>query len=544
MLMPLLFLVAADPIPLQSRIEDVTLYASSALVHRSTRVTASGTFVIQGLPLTLERDNVRVRCAGGDVLSVEVRDRQQQGTPNDRLQGLRERLTVLGRDLQAARDDVRIVEAMQKHLVNLSSVDAKDYHDDLAAKRSDSNGWNLSFAFLQGKLAENAKASREATWKAQDVERAYQQLEAEIGRLATDGNVSVRDVVVEVETRGEAALDLEYMVSGTGWAPYYDLRAASDLASVELGYRARIVQRSGEDWNDVAVSLSTAQPQRGAQGPEPVPQWISVIEHGEYPASVGFQSSNKEVMSDDGSAGDFRAVKAEVQENQAPPPFATVQSQGLSVRFALARRETIQSREQPTTVLIGRASLASAPERFCTPALDPTVWLRGKAKNTSAWTILPGDAAVFLGADYLGLAHLDAVQPGQEFTLHLGADPALVVKRTQTEDMNKGPSFLASRAKKIEGWRVHLENHGAKSLDKDGSVEVIVREVLPRSRDERVDVELTKSEPKDSRDDRWKQDLDENGIHTWIVRVPRNGASDVVWQTTITYPKGAELVRQ
>jgi uncharacterized protein (TIGR02231 family) len=214
------------------------------------------------------------------------------------------------------------------------------------------------------------------------------------------------------------------------------------------------------------------------------------------------------------------------------------------VRFQLARRETIESREQPTTVLVGRASLAVAAERYCTPALDPTVWLRGKAKNTSAWTLLPGNAAVFLGADYLGMAHIGAVQPGQELTLHLGADPALVVERTQTEDMSKGPGFLSSRAEKIEGWRVHLENHGARTSAKDGAVDVIVREVLPRPRDERVEVELTKSEPKTSKDERWKKDLEEKGIHTWVVRVPKDGATDIVWQATVTFPKGADLVRQ
>lgn len=536
--------LATDPTVLSTKIEDVTLYGSSALVHRSSRVNGTGSFLIQGLPLTMDRDNVRVRCSGGDVLSVEVRDRQQRATPNERLQTLRDRLKTLGRDLQTARDDVRIVEALQGHLKSLSNVDTKDFHGDVQTKKGDSVAWNQNFAFLQGKLAENAKALREATWKADEAESAYKELEQEIGRLASSGNVTVRDVLIDVESKAEAVLDLEYLVSGTGWAPYYDLRTASDLASVELGYRARIFQQSGEDWNDVAVALSTAQPQRGAEGPEPMPQWISMYEAG---ADRGFAVGATSAPTRRLNAPKEESASFEVADQAgapASPPFATVASQGLSVRFQLARRETIQSREQPTTVLVGRATLTVASERHCTPARDPTVWLRGKAKNTSEWTLLPGDAAVFLGADYLGLAHLDAVQPGQEFTLHLGADPAIVVKRTQTEDLNKGPGFLSSRAEKVEGWRVHLENHGAVTTAKGGGVDVIVREVLPRPRDERVNVELSKSEPKISKDERWKVDLDEKGIQTWVVHVPRDGAADVVWQATITYPKGATLVRE
>jgi hypothetical protein len=41
---------------------------------------------------------------------------------------------------------------------------------------------------------------------------------------------------------------------------------------------------------------------------------------------------------------------------------------------------------------------------------------------------------------------------------------------------------------------VHFENHGAITKTQDGLVDVIVREVLPRSSDERIDVELTKAE--------------------------------------------------
>jgi uncharacterized protein (TIGR02231 family) len=184
-------------------------------------------------------------------------------------------------------------------------------------------------------------------------------------------------------------------------------------------------------------------------------------------------------------------------------------------------------------------------ERHCVPALDPTVWLRGKAKNSSPWTMLPGTAAVFFGADYLGPARIETVQPGQELVLHLGADPALSVKREQTEDQQQGPGFLSNRASDVKSWRVHLENHGALGAAKDGSVEVILRESLPRPRDERIEVELSKSSQKESELERWKQDRDERGIHTWVLKVPSGEKGlDLVWQRTISFPEGAQITIQ
>jgi hypothetical protein len=43
---------------------------------------------------------------------------------------------------------------------------------------------------------------------------------------------------------------------------------------------------------------------------------------------------------------------------------------------------------------------------------------------------------------------------------------------------------------------------------------VIVREAAPKSRDDRISVEISKAEPKPSSDERWKQDRDEKGIQT------------------------------
>ena len=84
------------------------------------------------------------------------------------------------------------------------------------------------------------------------------------------------------------------------------------------------------------------------------------------------------------------------------------------------------------------------------------MWLRARTRNTSSWALLPGTAAVFFGADYLGPANLEMVQPGQEFTLALGADPGVTVTRTQTDDLKKGPGFLSSKSSKIDGWRITL----------------------------------------------------------------------------------------
>lgn len=69
-------------------------------------------------------------------------------------------------------------------------------------------------------------------------------------------------MIVNVETaeRGQVKLFPSYLVQNAGWYPLYDARVMSDSKQIELHYFGMLQQSTGEDWNDVALTLSTAEP--------------------------------------------------------------------------------------------------------------------------------------------------------------------------------------------------------------------------------------------------------------------------------------------
>jgi hypothetical protein len=67
---------------------------------------------------------------------------------------------------------------------------------------------------------------------------------------------------------GETRLALEYAVRGARWVPGYELRMPRSLDSGTLRMRASVLQRTGEDWTNVKLSLSTADLHRRADVPE------------------------------------------------------------------------------------------------------------------------------------------------------------------------------------------------------------------------------------------------------------------------------------
>ncbi len=539
-LLPLLLSFALqEPAALESRVTEVTVYGGSASVLRSAALPAGGgLFALRGLPAGLDPDSVRVRSTGGEVVSVEVRKRLQPNVPDERVQGLRTRIREVIRELAVLEDEGAVSSALLDHVQRLLRQEEGVHADEVQGGRVDPEAWEANFVYLAGKLKALKESLRDLALRKEERTLVLNDLRLELGRFESAGSVQLADVIVDVVGAG-GTLELDYVVGNAGWEPYYDLRAKKDLSGVELAYRAKVHQRTGEDWRDADILLSTAQPQRGAQGPEAQPVWLSIVDPKAPGAGRGARAAREmEALQNLGYSGNDAPAAA------APAPvFAAVESEGLSVRFRLPRKETIESRPEPTTVLVGRAELALTPEHYVVPALDPTVWLRAEAKNTSEWVLLPGRAAVYFGADFVGHAYFDAVQLGQPFTLHLGADPGLVVERTMLQDLQEESGVFSSKATKRESWRIAVENHAAFTRRPDGSVDVIVQEALPRPTDDRIRVSIAQVKPKPSDDARWRREREEKNLLTWIVRVPKEGNVVIQLETEIEFPEDMQLVR-
>jgi uncharacterized protein (TIGR02231 family) len=526
---------------LPSRIADVTVFPGGALVRRTADVPAGGGSVtLEGLPATLDPDSVRARCAKADVVGVEVRERVAPALPDARAEELRSRVRAVERELAALRDEADVERRVEAHLGRLLALEEERRREALRAGSFEPDAWRATLRALSEETLSSREREREIAWKIADAEQRLLDAQLEFGNAGGQRDLRLRDVIVEVvEGAPATSLEVEYAVTNAGWRPMYDLRVARDAKSVDLVYRAQVWQRSGEDWGDVGVALSTARPMLGAQGPEPSPRWLSIEDASakRYRGRAAPRPSPRaaEASEDDRSLGDEGAFGYGFS--------ATVESEGLSVRFRLPIRQTIPSRDEPATVLIGEARLALAPEYYATPSMDSNVWLRGVAINSSEWTLLPGSAAVYFGADFLGHSEIESVQPAEELTLHLGPDPALAIEREKTADRREGAGVFGSRASQEEGFAVHVKNHGALVCEPDGTAVVLVREALPRSTDERVKVDLAESKPKPSEEQRWKRDRDEKGIATWLVRVPRGGEATLEYLVRISYPERLELVR-
>ncbi|HZM00366.1 MAG TPA: mucoidy inhibitor MuiA family protein, partial [Planctomycetota bacterium] len=270
-------LAPADPTPLTAPITEVVVYGGAARVRRSAQLPGSGVFAVQGLPGVLDPDAVRVRLSEGSVVSVEVDDRHALAVPDARVQELRARVEALLAERRVAADAQVVAAVTRDYFLTLLKEEAQEHQEEIGQGRVNAEAWEENLSYVDKGLQSAQAELRAVEKRLAELDTAIRDAQAELGE-AESGDVFLRDVVVDVLSAAGATIDVEYLVGSAGWMPQYDLRTSADARSVEVGYRAKVWQHTGEDWRDCALVLSTAQPQRGAQGPDPRPIQVRIVQ--------------------------------------------------------------------------------------------------------------------------------------------------------------------------------------------------------------------------------------------------------------------------
>jgi len=520
------------PAALPSHIAEVVVYRTLARVTRAAEVPGDGRFVVEGLPGLVNPDSVRVRLSQGSVVGVEVHKRQARTVPDDRIAELKATYAALLSDKRVLLDEKGLRTAERDHFSKLLGVEQGEHLQEMAQGRPNPAAWDENVKYVLAGIETAQQQLRDVDGRIEELEPRAKAAYDELAK-ALASQVDLLDVEVDLRAAAGARLEVEYVASQAGWTPLYELRTSNDATSIDFVYRARLTQLTGEDWTDCALVLSTAQPERGAKGAEPRPTKARIGGAETSTASRAGAPGGAEASAPFATpADDGNGITTEPVADSAQ-----VEAQGLSVQFRLAEHESIPSRMDPATVLIGQRQLAAAPEHVVAPAVDRTVWLRGRTQNSTPWVMLPGTAAVYFGADFIGTARFTApVMPGQGFTLHLGADPGLSCERVQTSDVHEEPTFLSRRQAQVRAFRISIENNGGHPCREDGSVDVIVRQAIPIPADDRIQVEMASESLPPLDTERWRKDRQELGIRTWILNVPRSGRADLSFEVRTSWP--------
>lgn len=530
------------------KIESVTLYRGRALVTRLVPVRAPAgavQIVVGNLPEQVQPDSLYASVGDGALV-----------------RGVRYRTAVVP---EAAREDVRkLDQAIGEAEKKLRRIDAtaavlvqeRQFIDKLEAfvqpiAKLELNGGVLNAETVAG-ITRFMFESREKlsdrivdTAETQRVEQeALSQLQTRRAQLTRDRSRAEREAVIFVEkaNAADAQVRLTYLVEGSTWSPVYNMRSAGDLQKATVEYNALIQQMSGEDWEDVALTLSTASPNLVSDAPELAPLLVGLTPRGAKQRDRGVSFSDlKAAQAEIANAeqdrrrttrleeqvqaqwtmnvqsGNYQVLEYNVKEGpQGAPRVPRAEMSMLSVDYKIPGTVSIASRSDQQIVRIDSLTLPASFVNTAIPLFTEHVYQEAQIENSSEIALLEGQSNVYLDGRFVGRGAVPLVARGQRFTLGFGVDAQLRAARefvSREEQAQGGNRILTFK------YRLVLDNY------KKTPAMVRLFDRIPTSQ---ADIKVTLGEMSDplSADKEYLRAVRPTGILRWDIQVPAGAAGE------------------
>jgi len=314
LLLSMFILMLLGPMPIQgektkavtmaSAIEAVTVYRDRALVKRVSRNSYQPgiyNFKIADLPLALMDESVRVSGSGSAaarILDIKIKSERLEESASGRINELEKDQRELENQLRVLSDRMDLLNRKDEFLRSLLKNDSAAKEQELQKKGIAE--WSRMFAFLEDSLGKIHSERRGL-----EIERSKLLEKKAVIDHELDQQIEMRgkerkniEIEIEISRGGSLQLETSYIVPQVSWTPVYDIRFSSEKNEAGLTCQALVRQETGEDWENINLTLSTARPLTENSLPELSPQTL------DRPQSITMTGSNiifGKVVLEDGS---------------------------------------------------------------------------------------------------------------------------------------------------------------------------------------------------------------------------------------------------
>lgn len=491
----------------------VTCMEDRAQVERSGAValTAGVTRLRVGpvSPLTADR-SLRADAAAGsgarvvDARVVRTYTPVPPGEPGRDASGLRREV----HELEVELADAQLLRQRLESALDVIGQARTDLHRDIVQGAgggdADPDRWADRLDRVEqeaepriGELHRLRRRLHDLTEELREAREALAAVETEPQQLT-----AYLDLVVEAERDGTAELRVTALVPCALWRPAYRATLAADRRSVHMETDAFVWQQTGEDWNGVRLTLSTARPTLAASPPVLGEDVLTLRERTvEERRTVEVNLREEEIRTVGGAS-------------PASPAALPGLHDGGDVRVLAAPHPvSVPSDHRPHRVHLTSFTAPCTVENSAAPELSPLVVTTARLTNTSGHVLLAGPVDLVRGSGFVGRGTLDFAGAGEEFEVAFGSEDTFRVVR-HTEESRDTTGLAAINQRTVLTRRVRLFVSRLDAQPGAPEREITVRERIPVSEVSAVEVGLRTADcspPPDS--------LDAEGIARYALRL-------------------------
>ncbi|MBY5972599.1 DUF4139 domain-containing protein [Ferrimonas balearica] len=522
----------ADSFDADSAVTEAVLYPQGATLTREAAFELPAgrhTLVLTDMPL-IELDSLRLAAEGLTIGTLSYRDRQVPPSGAEEpaeIAAARDRIEEIEDRIQAVEDRARAAEleaeASRDRITFLTGLGGSD-----AAGGADRDRLQMLLELVGEEGLAARRAAREADLRAREIREEKTPLEEDLAEaeaaldalLTASEDESVLAVEVTAEAPVSGVLTLHYTSWEASWYPAYDLHLQTGEApALQVRRGAYLSQATGEDWSDVAVTLSTARPS-GRIAPSGISGQLLRIVDLEAP-----QPKAPELFSRAAGADMAMAPMAEPVMEEAQAGF-----DGINVTYAAPQPVSLANGADAAKIELGR--LEMTPEVFAraVPLYDPSAYLVAQLTNDSGEMLLPGPAQLFRDGTYVGRTHLDMLPVDEEVEWAFGPIDGLRVTR-RLDDRMEGDRGVIRRANdRREAVTITAENRTDQAWD------LRLLDRVPYSEQEDLDIAWEATPMPDV------QDFDDRrGVLEWQFELAPGAEQEIALSHEVTWPEDMVL---
>lgn len=455
----------ADDIQAPSHIDAVTVFPLGADVVRVVELAlqpGEHRLILDDLPGTIDAQSIRVEGIGGQGLEIASVDSKLVQLTSDAADAQRK---IIDGEIEKLTDERSALDQMladaefqRKLLLSLADKQLVPASSTDTVKAIDAAQLGGLVDLVGARLAGLSKSTHDAQVRQRAIDKAIADLQVKVSELAPDDTAHMQvalHIAANAATAGK--FKVSYRVQEAGWQAYYDaklgLPKAGEAAKLDLVRRAEVTQSTGESWENVNLTLSTARPLGATAAPELGEDELQTEQRQAYGASGGVELAKPTVAMD--------AMKEEADLPASAPVVqrqAEMQVAGFNANYIISGRVTVDNSGTAKKVRIASDVFEAKLQAVAVPRLDTTAYLTAAFTVKGEAPLLPGIVNLYRDGMFMGQGSLPQLAAGEEAKLGFGADDLIKVKRNEVKRKSSEEGILTSSHVQVLAWDIAVSN--------------------------------------------------------------------------------------
>ena len=521
-----------DPKPLNTKIKEITVYLNGATITRTGSLSipsGNSLVVIKNLPQNLNPQSIQVNGKGDfTILSVvhQINYLKEQEKTKE--------IIAYEDTLEKLSDQVASENAMLSVYTNEESMIMAN--KSLGGQNTGVSIVSLKEAsdFYRNRLADIKNKQLAISKKVKKLQERINAINKQLMEQNAKKNLPTSEIVVMVTANQlvNATFTVSYLVNTAGWSPSYDLRAKDVNNPIEIAYKANVYQTTGEDWENVMLTLSTSNPSLSGTKPNLSTWYLNFYQPYSYNYRGSAEKQKGAKMAREEAAPS--ALDQEISLNEvvvmnanSASSYTTVTESTTSIEFDISKPYDIPCNGKTYTVEMTKSTLPAIYEYYAVPKVDKDAFLLARVTGWESLNLLSGDVFLYFEGTYVGQSYFDARSTQDTLDLSLGRDKNIVIKREKLKDFSS-KSLVGLNQKESRGFEISVRNK------KSSPITIVIDDQIPVSTNKEIEIE--KIDISNARFD------EPSGRLTWKYDIKASETKKMKLVYSVKYPKDKTII--